>query len=141
VAVLLTAWVAICGSALLLLATNAINASQDASARGDLEDAAGSANEAIDLEPWAAEPRSQLALVLEQAGDIGGARREIAEAIERAPEDWRLWVIAIRLDLAAEDFDRAEQRLERVRRLNPRDEMITEAAEGYIEFLRENSSA
>jgi O-antigen ligase len=141
VAVLLTAWVAICASALLLLATNAISSSQDASARGDLAAAAESANDAIDLEPWAAEPRSQLALVLERARDIGPARREIVEAIERAPEDWRLWVIAIRLDLTAEDYESAADRLDRLRELNPNDPMITDAAEQYIEFLRENPDA
>jgi Flp pilus assembly protein TadD len=138
VTLLLTAWLAICGSALLLLATNAVSASQDAAGRGDLAAAAGSANDAIDLEPWAAEPRSQLALVLEQAGDLAGARRQIDEAIERAPDDWRLWVIAIRLDLALQDLDRATASLDRAQQLNPRDPLLNKSAERYFDLLRES---
>ena len=64
---------------------------------GDLEAALDAANDAIDLQPWAAEPRTQLALVYEQAGDLDEAREAIAEAIERAPDDYRLHLLAARM--------------------------------------------
>ena len=75
VGLLLVAWVSICASGLLLLSAHALNSSREAAARGDVDGALSSANDAVDLQPWAAEPRTQLALVYEQAGDYEHARR------------------------------------------------------------------
>ena len=50
------------------------------------------------LEPWAASPYLQLALVREAAGDLAGARAAIEDAIERDPLDWRLWLVRTRLE-------------------------------------------
>ena len=75
VVVLLVAWVSICASGLLLLSANSLESSRDAAERGDIEAAIDAANDAIDLQPWAAEPRTQLALVYEQAGDYQRATR------------------------------------------------------------------
>ena len=43
--------------------------------------------------PWSGAPRLQLALVTEREGDLDGARAEVAEAVERAPSDWRVWLV------------------------------------------------
>ena len=83
VAVLIGAWVAICACGLLLLANHSVDAGRDQLGRGRVDDAVSSANNAIDLEPWAAEPRELLALAEERAGDIPAARRAVDEAIER----------------------------------------------------------
>ncbi len=124
VALLLVAWVSICASGLLLLADHALDSSRNAAARDDLESAIDSANNAIDLQPWAAEPRTQLALLFEKAGDLASARAALAEAIERSPDDFQLYLLASRFE--AEDGDRiaAQASLERARALNPLDPQV-----------------
>ncbi len=124
VVLLLVAWVSICGSALLLLSAHSLDSSREAAADGDVEAALSAANDAIDLQPWSAEPRTQLALVYEQAGAYADAREAIDEAIERSPDDYRLHLLASRM--AAEDDDPAAAReaLAAAHRLNPRDQDI-----------------
>ena len=128
VGVLLIAWVSICGSALLLLSASAVESSRDAAGTGDLKSAAEAANDAIDLQPWAAEPRTQLALVLEQAEDYAAAREAIDEAVARAPEDYRLRLVAARIEYLAGDRPAARAHLIEAHRLNPRDAEIAEQA-------------
>ena len=134
VSVLGFAWVAICASALLLLTNLSLNSSRDSFAAGDLESAADSASNAIDVQPWAAQPHQQLGLVLEAQGDIPGAEREIGEAIERAPEDWRLWLVAARLARDAGDEAGALADAGAARALAPRlsafDQPLPELVEG-----------
>jgi Flp pilus assembly protein TadD len=94
--------------------------SRDAARRGDLVDAAQAADAAIAVQPWAAAPRLQLALLDERAGDLRAALQHENEALERAPEDWRLWVTAARLRTKTGDVPGAERALEKARMLNPR---------------------
>ena len=121
VALLLIAWISICGSGLLLLSAHSLESSRDAAARGDVEAAIEAANDAIDLQPWAAEPRTQLALVYEQGGDLDEARKAIAEAIERAPDDYRLRLLSARMASSEGDAAAARRELLEAQRLNPRD--------------------
>ena len=65
-------------------------------------------------------PRLQLALVEELAGDLRAANRDLAEAIERAPDNWQLWFVRARLEVKSGDVRDARHALERARRLNPR---------------------
>jgi Flp pilus assembly protein TadD len=62
----------------------------------------------------------QLALVEERAGDLRGALDAIGEAAERDREDWKIWLIAARLNVKAGDVPAAERALARSRQLNPR---------------------
>ncbi len=124
VVLLLVAWAAICGSGLLLLSANSLESSRDAAERADIEAAIDAANEAIDLQPWDAEPRTQLALVYEQAGDYQRATEEIAEAIERAPEEYRLHLLAARMASESGDDEASSAALLEALRLNPRDPEI-----------------
>jgi tetratricopeptide (TPR) repeat protein len=128
VVVLLVAWVSICGSALLLLSAHSLDSSRDAAADGEVQAAVDAANDAIDLQPWAAEPRTQLALVYEQAGDYGEAREAIDEAIERSPEDYRLHLLASRMASEDDDPEAARQALVAAHLLNPRDPEIFDQA-------------
>ncbi len=131
VAVLLVAWVSICASGLLLLSDHALDSSREASARNDLESAIDSANNAIDLQPWAAEPRTQLALLYEKAGEIEAAREALAEAIERSPDDYQLYLLAVRFDLTAGDKDAARTSYGRAQQLNPLDPALQGALEPF----------
>lgn len=128
VAVLLVAWLSICAAGLLLFADNRLEASRDAAARGDDAEAVGLANEAIDLEPWAAEPRTQLALLHERAGELPAAREALGQAIARARDDYELYLLAYRLDLGAGDDAAAAADLARATELNPMDPRLNEIA-------------
>jgi Tfp pilus assembly protein PilF len=85
-----------------------------------MDTALSAARAARRLEPWAASPRLQLALVLEQDGDLDAARGQIQSAVERDPEDWRLWLVKSRLETKAGAPAVAAASYSRARALNPR---------------------
>jgi O-antigen ligase len=125
-AVILAAWVVICIQAIPFLASQQVIASQRAAERDDVRAALERALSAEAIQPWAATPRLQLALVREQAGQIDLARRDIADAIERDSSDWRLHVVATRLAIKAGDIAAARHSLARARQLNPRSRLLRE---------------
>jgi len=113
-------WLVICAQAIPFLADVQVSASQAAVTRGDAEEALDRADAARALEPWAASPYLQLALVDEAIGDLGRARDAILEAIERDPRDWRLSLVAARIETKDGRIAEARRHLERAARLNPR---------------------
>lgn len=129
------AWVAICASALLLLTNLSLSSSREAFARGDLESAAGAADSAADLEPWAAQPRQQLALVREAQRDIPAAQAAIEEAIERSPEDWRLRLVAARLAVQAGDAAGARAAVRKAHALAPRIAFLRQPPDDVLDGL------
>ncbi len=120
IATLLVAWAAIWAGGVLFLTDARLADSREAASAGDLEAAAQDAHDAIKIEPWAAGPRLQLALVDELGGDLRAAKRDLGEAIERAPDNWQLWFVRTRLDVKSGNVDGARRALERARQLNPR---------------------
>ena len=66
----------VCAAVMLpgMLAASELQRSSRAVARGDLPAAAAAARDAERTSPWAASPHLQLALIDEQAGDLGAAR-------------------------------------------------------------------
>jgi O-antigen ligase len=120
VAVLGFAWVAICASGLLLAARYELTASRHAADDRDFTKAAQQANNAIDLEPWAAEPRRQLAEVLFEAGNLPEAGKAIDEAIARDREDPALWLVRAQVQLASGDRHGAVTSVAFAKNLAPR---------------------
>jgi hypothetical protein len=120
VATLLAGWAAVWVAGLLLVTEVRLDDSRAAVDRGDLAQAAQDASDASTLQPWAAEPRLQRALVEERAGNLAAARVRVGEAIDRAPEDWSLWYAAARIDYKAGNRDAYAAEFERARALNPR---------------------
>lgn len=112
--------VTICAAAVLLIAEVKLDNSRDAFDRGDLEAAAQAAFDAGRVEPWASDPRLQLALVMEAQGDLDGARETLADARRLAPDDWRPAVITARVAESQGRTRDAGQAIERARSLNPR---------------------
>jgi hypothetical protein len=76
----------------------AIRSSQADVQAGRLGAALGDAATAQSLEPYAATPRLERALILERAADLPDARTAIAQATARAPTDWRIWLVRARID-------------------------------------------
>jgi O-antigen ligase len=104
----------------IALTTDAkLRASREAAADGDLARAADDARAAAAIQPWAAAPRLQLALVEEQGEDPAASERALLEAIERAPRDWRLWYALTRVRATAGDRAGAIRALRRTRVLVP----------------------
>ncbi|HEY7151965.1 MAG TPA: O-antigen ligase family protein [Solirubrobacterales bacterium] len=120
IATLLVAGAAIWAGGVLFLTEAKVGDSREAARAGDLDSAAKDARDAIKLEPWAAGPRLQLALVDELGGDLRAAQRNLAGAIERAPDDWQLWFVRTRIDVKSGNVHQARRSLQRARQLNPR---------------------
>jgi hypothetical protein len=120
VATLLVGWVAIWAGGVVFLTEVKLGDSRAAASDRNLSSAAQDARDARTLQPWAAEPRLQLALVEELNGDLQAANQDLGEAIERAPDNWQLWFVRARLKVKAGDVDGARRALSRARELNPR---------------------
>jgi O-antigen ligase len=103
-----------------LLTAMKIRQSQDAVEAGKLSQALKDAQGARSLQPWAASPYLQLALVYEQAGQVDAALGGIHKALSRDESDWRLWLVATRLETKAGDIAAARASLAKARELNPR---------------------
>ena len=112
--------VAVAAAAVSLYARTELDGSRAAVRAGDLDAAAARARTARSVQPWAAAPRLQLGLVEEVRGDLVAAWGHLDDAIERSPEDWRVWFIAARVREAQGDAVGAAAAMERARMLNPR---------------------
>ncbi|HEY1357633.1 MAG TPA: O-antigen ligase family protein [Thermoleophilaceae bacterium] len=124
-ATLLFGWAALAVTAIVLASNGDLSQSRDAAKQGDLARASREARRAQALTPWSSEPRLQLALVAELDGDLKQAERQIDEAIDRAPDDWRLWLVAARIRSKAGDLARARAALATARDLNPRSPLLS----------------
>jgi O-antigen ligase len=105
-----------------------IQDSQAAIARGDAVAALDDALAAHSIEPWAATPYVQAALVEEQAGQLEQARDSIGKAIDRDTDDWRLWLIQTRIETVLGDGAAAARSLERARQLNPNSALLAQGS-------------
>jgi Flp pilus assembly protein TadD len=112
--------VAVIAQAIPYLSQVRIRESQSEAASGDLAGALASARSAREIQPWGPDPWLQLALVHEQRGELEPARTAIGRATREDRDDWRLWLIAARLDTKLGDVGAARRSLERAIQLNPR---------------------
>lgn len=113
-----------------LLRDTRIHDSQAHVRSGATAAALASAEAARNVEPWAASPYLQLALVREQAGGLRGAEAMILEAIARSREDWRLWLVAARIQTKRGEVVAARRSLRRARELNPRNPILRPKTRG-----------
>ena len=119
----------IAAQAVPLLAQDDIRRSQQRFAAGNLAGARDAALSARSVQPWAASPHLQVALVEERRGNLPGARSAIAKAIERDPQDWRLWLTSARIDGHAGREQAAQAKLDRAIALNPRSPLLASIEE------------
>ncbi len=99
--------------------TAAIRSSQDDVSDGNLSAALGAAATAQRLEPYAATPRLQRALILERSGDLRDARAAIAQATARGPTNWSIWLVRARIDAESGHEAAAAGDYRRAHALNP----------------------
>lgn len=118
--------VAVCLESILFFSHMRLEQSQASAARGDAEAALSAALDARSLQPWAASPYLQLALLQEQSGDLAGARTRIGEALDRDASDWRLWLVSARIQTEAGNIARARRDLRRAKTLNPRSPLFAQ---------------
>jgi hypothetical protein len=114
----------IAAQAIPLLAQDDIRRSQHRFAAGNLDGARDAALSARGIQPWAASPHLQIALVEERRGNLPGARSAIAKAIDRDRLDWRLWLTSARIDGEAGLATQAQAKLDRAVALNPRSPLL-----------------
>lgn len=98
--------------------------SQRRAAGGDLQGAFDSARSAAALQPAAASPHLQKALVLERAGELDRALVEAREATTAEATNWRTWLVRSRLEARTGAADAALASYTRARRLNPRSSLF-----------------
>lgn len=104
VAAVLVGWLAILTAAASLVTEVKLDESRSAVDAERLDEAVEDARNAGAMQPWAAEPYLQEAQVEELRGNLPAAETALSEAVDRAPNDWRVWVVAARLDAATGDL-------------------------------------
>jgi O-Antigen ligase len=118
-AALLASGLAVAAAGTVLATEVQLERSRAAVRSGDLPAAAAAAAAAAAVQPWAAAPRLQLALVEERRGKLAGALRAASLARARSPRDWRIWLVTARLRVKAGEMAGARAALARVRCLRP----------------------
>jgi hypothetical protein len=106
--------------AIPLATVSSVRESQAAVAGGDPARALADARAAVRLEPGAASPQIQLALVLELRGDVAHALAAARTATVDEPANWSAWLIVSRLEAEAGHPAAAVTAYRRSRSLNPR---------------------
>ena len=84
-----------------LVSVSKIRDSQQSFAAGDSSGAAGAAEDAVDVQPWAASPYVQRALLAESSGDFDPAAADLQRAIDREPTNWRHKLLLARVEAEA----------------------------------------
>jgi tetratricopeptide (TPR) repeat protein len=106
--------------AIPLTSASLVRESQDDVGAGDLAGALDAARSAERVQPYAATPYLQEALVLELRGELTGAATQARAATRREATNWRTWLILSRLDAERGDVRSSIAAYRRARALNPR---------------------
>ncbi len=130
VAGLAVAWISALALIGPLLVEREIDASKAAAAGGNIAKAIDHADTARTIEPWAASPYVQLALLAQLQGDYPAALGRIDEAIEREDRNWVLYYLRSKIERDAGNLAAARADLDQARRLNPLEECLREGIGG-----------
>jgi hypothetical protein len=103
-----------------LASTQLLRDSQARARAGDLGGAFTRADQAVDAQPWSASAYAQRGLVEEARGRLEQARADVAEAVEREPDNWRFPLLLARIDAERGDSAASLADYRRAQRLRPR---------------------
>jgi hypothetical protein len=118
--VVVAALVLIAAIAIPLASTSLVRRSQERAREGDLQAALADARSAQNVEPFAATPRLQTALLLEEQGDLSAAASAARGATDRESTNWRTWVVLSRIEAKRGRASAAIAAYRRARLLDPR---------------------
>jgi O-antigen ligase len=113
-----------------LLVDRELDSSQSALVGGNYASATSHAETARSIEPWAASPYEQLALVAETEGDYALAQDRLDQAISREKDNWLLYYLRARVQSKAGDDPAASKSLHEALRLNPEEPCLQDGFEG-----------
>jgi O-antigen ligase len=121
IVIALAAMVAI---AIPLSSSSSLQKSQVEARAGNLSRALREASDAQRVEPFAAAPLLQQALVLEAQGDLRAAEAAAEAAVHREPHEWRAWVVLSRIHAERGRPRASLASYRRARSLNPRSSLF-----------------
>jgi tetratricopeptide (TPR) repeat protein len=115
----LVALAAIVAIAIPLAGTSLLRQSEADAREGRLDSALEAAVSAQDVQPGAAAPRLQQALVLEEQGRLAAAEAAARAAAEREETNWRNWLVLSRIEAQRGRAAAAVRDYRRAKSLNP----------------------
>jgi hypothetical protein len=130
IAVAVLSLVVIVAIAIPLASESLVRGSQSKSREGDTSAALSEARSAANVEPEAAAPRLQQALLLETQGDFAAAQAEAKAATERESTNWRNWLVLSRIEAQRGQVQAALAAYRKARSLNPTSPIFSEAESG-----------
>ena len=130
IALAASALVAIVAIAIPLASTSLIRSSESAVRSGDLEAALADARSAENVQPGAATPRLQQALVLELQGSLPAAAAAAEAATERESTNWRTWLVLSRVEAERGRVDAAVAAFRKAKSLNPLSPLFDRESQG-----------
>lgn len=119
VAVAAVGLIAIVAIAVPLASTTFVRSSENEVRSGDLAAALEDARSAQNVEPAAATPRLQQALVLELQGNLSAAAAAARAATEREETNWRTWLVLSRVEAERGNAAAALASYRKAKSLNP----------------------
>lgn len=102
-----------------LASTTLVRQSEADVREGDLTGALEAARDAQSVQPDAATPRLQQALVLEELGELSSAAQNARAATERESTNWRTWLVLSRIEAQRGRSAEAVRAYRKARSLNP----------------------
>ena len=120
IAVVAVAVAAIVAIAIPLASTSLVRESEADAREGEYAAALEKARTAQNVQPGAASPRLQEALVLEAQGEFAAAVEAAEAATEREPTNWRNWLVRSRIEAENGEAAAAVRDYREARALNPR---------------------
>lgn len=118
------ALVAIVAMAIPLASSTLVRQSEADARGGDLSAALEKARSAQNVQPGAATPRLQQALVLEAEGELDAAAEAARAATERESTNWRTWLVLSRIEAERGKAAASVDAYREARSLNPRSELF-----------------
>jgi hypothetical protein len=109
-----------------MAATTSVRESQQRVGEGASADALVEARRAAEIQPYAATPRLQQALVLELRGELAAAAIAAREATTRERTNWRTWLVLSRIEAERGRPNAALAAYREARSLNPRSPLLAQ---------------